>query len=260
MSWMVGKSGYTVPKDRLILGSRPNINIHTEKYYNNYGSGCAGGIFPMNYNMGYYGNMYGAGYYNPDPGLTKGEKWMLGLGAVTSAIGAVASAITGTKSSDVTETDTPETVTTIKTEQPEQTEQQIRAQKLHQKALEDNQRLKEEAKKLEELRQEGITKNTDGSFSAKIKDAAGNQVTLTNTSLDKLREEIKAKKEELSQVTSEEDPAELAKEGITKNPDGTYQAEITDKDGNKKTLKSNDLIDLRGQILLASQSDDNLIA
>ena len=125
---------------------------------------------------------------------------------------------------------------------------------------EDNQRLKEEAKKLEELRQEGITKNTDGSFSAKIKDAAGNQVTLTNTSLDKLREEIKAKKEELSQVTSEEDPAELAKEGITKNPDGTYQAEITDKDGNKKTLKSNDLIDLRGQILLASQSDDNLIA
>ena len=75
-----------------------------------------------------------------------------------------------------------------------------------------------------------------------------------------LREEIKAKKEELSQVTSEEDPAELAKEGITKKPDGTYQAEITDKDGNKKTLKSNDLIDLRGQILLASQSDDNLIA
>ena len=177
MSWMVGKSGYTVPKDRLILGSRPNINIHTEKYYNNYGSGCAGGIFPMNYNMGYYGNMYGAGYYNPDPGLTKGEKWMLGLGAVTSIVGAVTSAITGTKSSDVTETDTPETVTTRTAEQPEQTEQQIRAQKLHQKALEDNQRLKEEAKKLEELRQEGITKNTDGSFSAKIKEAAGNQVT-----------------------------------------------------------------------------------
>ena len=260
MSWMVGKSGYTVPKDRLILGSRPNINIHTEKYYNNYGSGCAGGIFPMNYNMGYYGNMYGAGYYNPDPGLTKGEKWMLGLGAVTSIVGAVTSAITGTKSSEAAEADAKATVSTSPTEQPEQTERQIRAQKLHQKALEDNQRLKEEAKKLEELRQEGITKNTDGSFSAKIKDAAGNQVTLTNTSLDKLREEIKAKKEELSQVTSEEDPAELAKEGITKNPDGTYQAEITDKDGNKKTLKSNDLIDLRGQILLASQSDDNLIA
>ena len=260
MSWMVGKSGYTVPKDRLILGSRPNINIHTEKYYNNYGSGYSGGIFPMNYNTGFYGNMYGAGYYNPDPGLTKGEKWMLGLGAVTSAIGAVASAITGTKSSDVTETDTPETVTTIKTEQPEQTEQQIRAQKLHQKALEDNQRLKEEAKKLEELRQEGITKNTDGSFSAKIKDAEGNQITLTNTSLEKLREEIKAKQQETSEISFEEDPAELAKEGITKNADGTYEAEITDKDGNKKILKSDDLIDLRGQILLASQSDDNLIA
>ena len=260
MSWMVGKSGYTVPKDRLILGSRPNINIHTEKYYNNYGSGCAGGIFPMNYNMGYYGNMYGAGYYNPDPGLTKGEKWMLGLGAVTSIVGAVTSAITGTKSSEAAEADAQATVSTSPTEQPEQTERQIRAQRLHQKALEDNQRLKEEAKKLEELRQEGITKNTDGSFSAKIKDAEGNQITLTNTSLEKLREEIKAKQQETSEISFEEDPAELAKEGITKNADGTYQAEITDKDGNKKTLKSNDLIDLRGQILLASQSDDNLIA
>lgn len=255
MSWMVGKSGYTFPKDRLMLGSRPNINIHTEKYYNNYGSGYSGGIFPMNYGAGMYGNGY-----NPDPGLTKGEKWMIGLGAVTSIVGAVTSAITGTKSSDVTETDTPETDSTRTAEQPEQTEQQIRAQRLHQKALEDNQKLREEAKKLEELRQEGITKNTDGSYSAKIKDAAGNQVTLTNTSLDKLREEIKAKKEDLSLVTSEEDPAELAKEGITKNADGTYEAEITDKDGNKKILKSNDLIDLRGQMLLASLSDDNLIA
>lgn len=248
---MVGKSGYTVPKDRLMLGSSPNINIHTEKYYNNYGSGYSGGIFPMNYNMGYYGNMYGADYYNPNPGLTKGEKWMIGLGAVTSIVGAVTSAITGAK--------IPEQETRT-AEQPELTERQIRAQKLHQKALEDNQKLREESKKLEELRREGITKNTDGSYSAKIKDAAGNQVTLTNTSLDKLREEIKAKQQETSEISSEEDPAELKKEGITKNPDGTYEAEITDKNGNKKILKSNDLIELRAQILFASQNDDNLIA
>lgn len=248
---MVGKSGYTFPKDRLMLGSSPNINIHTEKYYNNYGSGYSGGIFPMNYNMGYYGNMYGADYYNPNPGLTKGEKWMIGLGAVTSIVGAVTSAITGAK--------IPEQETRT-AEQPELTERQIRAQKLHQKALEDNQKLREESKKLEELRREGITKNTDGSYSAKIKDAAGNQVTLTNTSLDKLREEIKAKQQETSEISSEEDPAELKNEGITKNPDGTYEAEITDTNGNKKILKSNDLIELRAQILFASQNDDNLIA
>lgn len=64
-----------------------NIN-YTKVTYNNFGGGM--GMYPMGGMYGMY-DMYG-GY---DTGMSKGEKWMLGIGGAATLIGAIASAFGG---------------------------------------------------------------------------------------------------------------------------------------------------------------------
>lgn len=207
MSWMVGRNHYTVPVGRLDLGRKPNINIHTEKIYNNYGSGYSpmpfgmyGGGFGYGYNtmpFGMYGGFdYGAGFGYYDPGLTKGEKWMLGLGGVATIGGAILSAFTGqTKTPELEETASNIELTEKQEAQlAEIKKKQEAATARYEKLLAENKELKERAA----LYSEGIEKNDDGTYTASIKDVFGQTQTIKASSLEDIRESKKEKEEEIS--------------------------------------------------------------
>ena len=231
---MVGRNHYTFPAGRLDLGRKPNINIHTEKIYNNYGSGFSG----MPYG-GFYGGMYGGGYnygYGAyDTGLTKGEKWMLALGGIASLGGAVLSAFTGgsqkvdASSSDTAEVKSKSQSTPLTREDVAQITKETVEATMSEIQKKENAEIAER-KEAAKLQQEGITKNDDGTYSATVKDVFGQNQTISG-SLAEVR----------SQKTEHENKVKEQKEFCQANnieikQDGTFTTTINGPDGKEEII------------------------
>lgn len=227
---MVGRDHCTVPTGRLDLGRKPNINIHTEKIVNNYGTGYGAGFMGMP-----YGGMYGAGYdcgygnyQNYDNELSKGEKWMLALGGITSIGGAILGAFTGnnkvedeSKKAQVSG-DTAQLTEQQQAQLADLQKQQETKRALLDQALAEKQKLVEESK----LYQEGITKNDDGTYAATVKDIFGNNQKITASTPDEVRT---AKKE--AEAELKEQKEYCSEHGIKATENGDFAITVTLKDG-----------------------------
>ena len=247
MAWMVGRNHYTVPTGRLDLGSKPNINIHTEKIYNNYGTG-------MPYGSIYGGGFgYGYGYGNYDTGLTKGEKWMLGIAGVATIGGAILSAFTGASKAEApAEVDTSDFTAEQKAQLEELQDQQAAIAERHEKLVEENKELKERAK----LYQEGITKNDDGTYTATVKNLFGKNETITASSADGVREAKKQKEEE---INTQKDFC--AANGITIGTDGQFSKTIKTASGEEQEITGATPEEvLQKSTLTDDTHDDNYLA
>ncbi len=234
MSWMVGRNHYTVPAGRLDLGRKPNINIHTEKIYNNYGTGFAGMPYGSIYGGMYGGFDYGYGYGNYDTGLTKGEKWMLALGGIASLGGAVLSAFTGgsqkveSAGTDTAQAEsqskplTAEDVAQITRETIESTMSELQKKENAEIA---------ERKEAAKLQQEGITKNDDGTYTATVKDIFGQTQTITASTLAEVRSN---KEKQESEIKEQQEFCQA--NNIEIKQDGTFATTIKGPDGKEEII------------------------
>ena len=230
MSWMVGKNHYTFPAGRLDLGKKPNINIRTEKIYNNYGTGFSGMPYGGIYGGMYGGFDYGYGYGSYDNELSKGEKWMLALGGIASLGGAILSAFTGKKVDNTQETaDTGTAGNTSDNSQLAELEQQNQELNAnYEKVVEENKKLSE----LSKLYQEGITYNeTDDTYSANVTDIFGQKETITASTVEEIKEAKQKKETEV-----EEQKKFCADNNIEIKSDGTFATTIKGPDGQEQII------------------------
>ena len=235
MSWMIGRNHCTVPTGRLNLGSSPNVNIHAEKTnINNFGTmemdmgasiysqmmmgGMMGmynpmmmggmGMYPMG---GLYGDCYGGG-----AGTTAAT-----VGTIFNTLGALAGAIAQKKTDGAGGTEQPETNPETNPEASVET-QRTRAAVQSEKVREVQQR-KLESEKLE-LAKEGITVNSDGTYSTTVKDLNGKDIQIKSNS----KEDIRAKKQEIQQEVDNERATAMANNiSITSGGELSVEIETT---------------------------------
>ena len=247
MSWMIGRNHCTVPTGRLNLGSSPNVNIHAEKTnINNFGTmgmdmGASiyspmmmGGMMGM-YNPMMMGGMMGM--YNPMMMGGMGMYPMGGLygdcygggagttaatvGTIFNTLGALAGAIAQKKTDGAGGTEQPETNPETNPEASVET-QRTRATVQSEKVREVQQR-KLESEKLE-LAKEGITVNSDGTYSTTVKDLNGKDIQIKSNS----KEDIRAKKQEIQQEVDNERATAMANNiSITSGGELSVEIETT---------------------------------
>lgn len=221
MSWMIGKNKCTFPQGRLDLGYKPNLRINVEK---------------TNYNYGIY-DQYLNNYRYCDNGPSSLDL-VTGIGAtVVNAANAgleIAAAIKGAKAEKKDETgnanEQPETTNLSEDQQAQINElkqQQEKSKALLQKAITENQELKE----LSKLHQEGIEKNDDGTYTTTIKDVFGNAQKITANTVEEVRETKKAEETKINEQK------EYCKENdITVTSDGTFSKTVKLPDGTEETF------------------------
>ena len=232
MSWMIGRNHCTVPTGRLTLGSRTNLNINYQKTtINNFGEGagvfgCGGfgagmgmmGMMGMYPTMGMMG-MYGMGGMYPTMGMM-GMYGMGGMypvyndsradaGAILTGVGAMAGAVGGIIS-----------------------------------AIAGNKAQKTEAPE-EEQQTEPPANNQFEEFQAQTTE----QLASMNTKLQAALKENQDLKAQAAEYQKQQQAAQLKKEGITINEDGSYTTTYKDITGKEVELKSTDLNQLRIQKL-----------
>ena len=240
MSWMIGRNHCTVPTGRRNLGSSPNVYIRTEKTsINNFGmmgmdtgasiyspmmmGGMMGMYNPMMmggmgmYNpmmmggMGLYGDCYGGG-----AGTTAAT-----VGTIFNTLGALAGAIAQKKTDGAGGTEQPETNPETNPEASVETPG-TRAAVQSEKVREVQQR-KLESEKLE-LAKEGITVNSDGTYSTTVKDLNGKDIQIKSNS----KEDIRAKKQEIQQEVDNERATAMANNiSITSGGELSVEIETT---------------------------------
>ena len=249
MSWMIERNHCTVPTGRLTLGSRTNLNINYQKTtINNFGGGagvfgCGGfgagmgmmgmmGMYPTMGMMGMYPTMGMMGMY-PTMGMmgmypTMGMMDMYGMGmygmggmypvyndsradagAILTGVGAMADAVGGIIS-----------------------------------AIAGNKAQKTEAPE-EEQQTEPPANNQFSEFQAQTTE----QLASMNTKLQAALKENQDLKAQAAEYQKQQQAAQLKKEGITINEDGSYTTTYKDITGKEVELKSTDLNQLRIQKL-----------
>ena len=238
MAWMVnGKDHYTVPIGRLDLGSKPNTNIYIQKIYNNNNTDS---IFGYNYS---------------EPGLTKGEKWMFGIGTCLSISGAIIGGVNSLlNNKSPAEVDTSDFTAEQKAQLEELQEQQAAIAERHEKLVAENKELKEKAK----LYQEGITKNDDGTYTATVKDLFGKNETITASSADDVRE---AKKEKEKEINTQREFCST--NGITIGSNGQFSKTIKTSSGEEQEITGSSPEEVLQKSTLAESSntyDGNYLA
>ena len=235
MSWMIGRNHCTVPTGRLTLGSRTNLNINYQKTtINNFGGGagdfgCGGfgagmgmmgmmGMYPTMGMMGMYPTMGMMGMYP-----TMGMMGMYGMGgmypvyndsradagAILTGVGAMASAVGGIIS-----------------------------------AIAGNKAQKTEAPE-EEQHAETPANNQFSEFQAQTTE----QLASMNTKLQAALKENQDLKAKAAEYQKQQQAAQLKKEGITLNEDGSYTTTYKDITGKEVEIKGSDLNELRMQKL-----------
>lgn len=264
MSWMVSANGRaTFPTGRLDLGHKPNYNIHTEKYENIYNNGYSGMPYGGMYDCGYGGYDYGGyGYDNGSGGLSKGAKWGIALGSIAAIGGAVLAAFSFGGKTNNTDATAQKTKSESASAQAQQITKEdvvkianevIQSSKEKQKS-DEIAKTKEAAREREQLLNEGITKNDDGTFSKNITNLYGKSEKHTAQTLDELRS---------YEASIKEDRDFCAQNSIEILPDGSFSKTIKGKDGKETTVTGStaeEVKQLAEDIEKMTASDDNLLA
>lgn len=210
---MIGRNHCTVPTGRLTLGSRTNLNINYQKTtINNFGGGA--GVFGcggFGAGMGMMGmmDMYGMGMYGMGGMYPVYNDSRADAGAILTGVGAMAGAVGGIIS-----------------------------------AIAGNKAQKTEAPE-EEQQTEPPANNQFSEFQAQTTE----QLASMNTKLQAALKENQDLKAQAAEFQKQQQAAQLKKEGITLNEDGSYTTTYKDITGKEVELKSTDLNQLRIQKL-----------
>ena len=226
MSWMIGRNHCTVPTGRLTLGSRTNLNINYQKTtINNFGGGAGAfgcgafgagmgmmgmmGMYPTMGMMGMYPTMGMMGMYGMGGMYPVYNDSRADAGAILTGVGAMADAVGGIIS-----------------------------------AIAGNKAQKTEAPE-EEQQTETPANNQFEEFQAQTTE----QLASMNTKLQAALKENQDLKAQAAEYQKQQQAAQLKKEGITLNEDGSYTTTYKDITGKELEIKGSDLNELRMQKL-----------
>ncbi len=217
MSWMIGRNHCTVPTGRLKLGSRTNLNINYQKTtINNFGGGAGafgcggfGAGMGMMGMMGMYPTMGMMGMYGMGGMYPVYNDSRADAGAILTGVGAMADAVGGIIS-----------------------------------AIAGNKAQKTEAPEKEQ-QAETPANNQFSEFQAQTTE----QLASMNTKLQAALKENQDLKAQAAEYQKQQQAAQLKKEGITLNEDGSYTTTYKDITGKEVEIKGSDLNELRMQKL-----------